>query len=303
MKCPFCKHRVNRYDGKHIYRCDRNKHIEDKKEIKYQYLSYNYPFISEKNNLFVEYSVKSKSLPDLKKEFGISYNNTLFLLEYFGLKKRSYSSSAKLISAKKYKKTCLKKYGKDNYSKLNLKKNIKPISFENREYYEIVKDIISNQKHNILKRILDRDNILKKEVKYLYKKYYRYWLDLNDEKKNELVGNNTLIETKVSDCLDKLEISYIRNFYYGKNIFDFKIDNFLLDVNSDFWKANPLIYKENDYLDFPFERIKSRVIWKKDEYKRNLVEKVGYKVIVIWESDIKNIEGNELSKYLIEKLI
>ena len=29
MKCPFCKQRINKYNGYHIYKCDKNKIYKD----------------------------------------------------------------------------------------------------------------------------------------------------------------------------------------------------------------------------------------------------------------------------------
>jgi len=117
MHCPFCKNRINRYDGRHIYRCHKNIKVGDKRDIKYEFLHYNFPVISTKNTMFDEYVVKLKSLPDIKKDYNISYKNILFLLDYHGIKKRTMKISSKQISSKKYKKTCLTKYGVDNISK------------------------------------------------------------------------------------------------------------------------------------------------------------------------------------------
>ena len=47
--------------------------------IKFEFLSYNFPVISKKNTLFNEYVVKLKSLPDIKKDYLISYKNIILL--------------------------------------------------------------------------------------------------------------------------------------------------------------------------------------------------------------------------------
>lgn len=306
MKCPFCKHKINRYDGKHIYNCASNKKFDRKADIKYQYLLYNHPFISVKNNLFVEYVVKNKSLPDIRKEYGISYNNAIFLLDLFEIKRRDMRTSSKTISVKKYKKTCLEKYGKDNFSKI--KKNIKKNNFDtiinnNKSLYEQIKDMVYSQKTDILKKALERDNILKKETSEIYKKYYAYWNNLNDEEKNKLINKGELLENKISNCLDKLNVTYMRNFTFSRMKFDFKINNnILIDVNSDFWKANPLYYRENDKMNFPFKKIVAKKIWQKDESKNRIMAERGYRVIVLWESDFKNLNDDELLSFLTKKM-
>jgi len=303
MKCPFCKHKINRYDGKHIYNCDSNKKYVNKSDIKYQYLLYNHPFISNKNNLFIEYSVKNKSLPDIKKEYGISYNNIIFLLDLFDIKRRNMSSSSKTISTKKYRKTCLEKYGKDNFSKIKKIKSPKKIDLlENENFYEEIKDLIQSQKKDILKKALERDNILKKETLDIYKKYYKYWNKLNDEEKNKLINKDILLESRISDCLDKLNITYIKNFTYGKMVFDFKFGNILIDVNSDYWKANPSFYRKNEKMSFPFKNIIAGTIWQKDKNKNDIMKNKGYKILIFWENEFQKLEDDELLRLLIEKI-
>lgn len=304
-KCPFCKNRINRYDGRHIYRCNKNMHIWNKKDVKYEYLSFNFPIISKKNILFDEYVVKNKSLPDIKKEYIISYRNILFLLDYFGIKKRTPSVSSKQISIKKYKKTCLQKYGVDNVSKLQ---SIKDEKKHKKSY--IVKDKYKFEKlynffiSNEINTINQTDIKIKKDIKKLRKEYYHYWLNLNDEQKDYMISKKSFLESRLSSCLDNLNITYIKRFMIGGKFFDFKINNsyLLIDVNSDFWHANPSIYKENDKLNFPFGKIKAKIIWNRDKYKLEISESYGYKLIYIWEQDIKDLNDFELIQYIIDKL-
>jgi len=80
------------------------------------------------------------------------------------------------------------------------------------------------------------------------------------------------------------------NFKYNKIIkgigqFDFIIDNdILLEVHGDYWHANPKIYGEGKRQ--LSERQEYKI--KRDEEKRNAVEKLGYTIYYIWEYDIKN---------------
>ena len=104
MICPFCKKFINNMNTKHIYQCDE-KPNENKKELRYLYVSYNYPEISIKDILFKKYQIDLCSLPDIEKQYGIPYSNTLFLLDYFNIKKRTHIESANLITSVKYKKT------------------------------------------------------------------------------------------------------------------------------------------------------------------------------------------------------
>lgn len=295
--CPFCKNRLNRYDGRHIYRCKKNNKIWTKDGIKFEHLSYNFPNISNKNVLFDEYVVKLKSLPDIRKDHNISYKNILFLLDYHKINKRSMKTSSKQISAKKYKKTCLSKYGVDNVSKIQNVKKVKNINMlDNKESFIKLRESISS-KINLNNEDIDINT--KRELKKLYKISYNYWLNLNDEQKDFLIDKiYSSIETKITDCLDKLNVTYTKRFIIGRKFYDIKIKNILIDVNSDYWHANPSIYKENDIMNFPLKKIKARVIWHRDLNKKLLAESYGYRVFVIWESDIKDLSDIEIVDYL-----
>ena len=169
MHCPFCKNRINRYNGHHIYHCNKNNKIWKRDDIKYEYLLFNFPIISTKNTLFNEYVIKFSSLPDIKKNFNISYKNIIFLLDYHGIKKRTIKSSSKLISSKKYKKTCLSKYGVDNVSKISSIKDKKKKKIHDYSInIEILKKLHTLFINNTLKlSISNLDSNVKKELKKL----------------------------------------------------------------------------------------------------------------------------------------
>jgi G:T-mismatch repair DNA endonuclease (very short patch repair protein) len=303
--CPFCKNRINRYDGRHIYRCKKNMKIWTKDGIKYEFLSYNFPVISTKNTLFDEYVVKLKSLPDIKKDYLISYKNIIFLLDYHGIKRRNMKASSKQISSKKYKKTCTVKYGVDNVSKLqsvkNKKKNRKIDPSKNIEDFKRLNQLFISKTLNLKNDEIDES--VQKELKKLYVSCYKYWLNLSDEQKDFLLDKiYSSIESKITNCLDKLNITYTKRFMVGRKFFDIKIKNILIDVNSDLWHANPLIYKENDSLKFPFKNVKAKTLWQRDLNKKKLAESIGYKVFYIWENDIKDMEDEQIIKYLTENI-
>lgn len=312
MKCPFCNKKLDPHDGHHIYKCKKNN-LLDKYETKFQYIKYNHEIISKKNTLYDEYSVKLKSLPDLRDEYRISYRNIIFLLDYYDIKKRTKKSSSNLISKKKYKKTCMDKYGVDNVSKLQSVKLKKKLTYKKKKFIDDLKDkkdkyewIKNESLFGKLKNLYKTDNkdIIKEEFNKITKLYHSYWNDLTDEQKNEITNLIGILETRVSVCLDKLNISYTRNFKIGKKKFDFRINNtfIIIEVNSDFWHANPSKYKDTDVLEFPFRNEKVINIWNKDFSKKLYAEKNGYKVLYIWEKDMKEMNDNDLFLFLIEKL-
>jgi G:T-mismatch repair DNA endonuclease (very short patch repair protein) len=305
MHCPFCKNRLNPRDGRHIYRCNKNMKVWTKEGIKYEFLHHNFPVISTKNTLFDEYVIKLKSLPEIRQDYNISFKNIIFLLDFHGIKKRTMKVSSRQISVKKYKKTLLAKYGVDNISKLqSIKDKKKEVIFDfypSLETLKNLKDMFISKNINLNRQ--DLDETLKKNWTKLYKKCHSYWIDLNDEQKEYLFDKvYSQIESKVTNCLDKLNVTYTRRFMVGRNFFDIKIKNILIDVNGDLWHANPKLYKANELLKFPFKKVKAKSVWEKDRSKNELAKSYNYKVFIIWENDMKDMDDNQLIEYLKENI-
>jgi len=290
--CPFCETIVG--NSPHIYFC-KKKSTNDKSEIKFLYIKRNFPNLCDK--MFLEEVYIKKSLPDIKKEFGIDFKSFIFLLDFFKVKKRSISESSKLISIEKYKKTCEEKYGVDNVSKSKIIKDKKKLTFsKNYGVDNIFKDekfkkwiLENNFAWNNLTKIQNEERCRKQKDSII-----KYWENITDEQRNKLFNykGTSSLESKVSEILNLLSVSYTTQFPISGKIFDFKINNtnILIEVNGDYWHCNPIKYKINERVKFPGGLKKVEDIWKKDSDKKNKAEKQGYKVIYIWEDDIK--KGN-----------
>lgn len=303
-ECPFCNKIVG--NDPHIYFC-KSKTIDDKDEIKFLYISKNFPLISSKDSVIENYINNLKSLPDIKREFGIDSKSFLFLLEYYNIQKRSISESSKLISVDKYKKTCKLKYGVDNVSKVtNVKESKKKTFMRNYGVDNIFRDI--EFKKWIAENNFAWNNLTEEENKLRVLKQTisikKYWNNLTDEQKYKLYDYNgtSKLETKISEVLNNLSISYTTQFHIKGKIFDFKISNtnILIEVNGDYWHCNPNKYNIDEVVKFPGEVRKVKDVWKKDNDKRERVEKIGYKVIYIWEDEIKKTK--DLSELVLSKL-
>lgn len=62
-----------------------------------------------------------------------------------------------------------------------------------------------------------------------------------------------------------------------------------VEFNGDYWHANPEKYDPNSILCFPSQKkFTAKEIWKRDYLKNSLLENIGYKVFVVWESDFNN---------------
>ena len=86
--------------------------------------------------------------------------------------------------------------------------------------------------------------------------------------------------------------------------YDMKIGNVLIEINGDYWHANPVLYESKREFKRPNGIMTSEQIWQKDEQKRNFAISKGFLVYYIWEKDFhenkeKTIElcKNYLTQY------
>ncbi len=121
----------------------------------------------------------------------------------------------------------------------------------------------------------------------------------------KVVSNyNSKLETRISKILSANLVLHKRQFWVNRKSYDFRFwnTNFLLEVQGDFWHANPQIYKPDDILNHPFKKVTASSLWRKDRKKKENAEKNGYKLIYLWETDI-NVMSDEDILYYIKKMI
>jgi G:T-mismatch repair DNA endonuclease (very short patch repair protein) len=104
-------------------------------------------------------------------------------------------------------------------------------------------------------------------------------------------------ERKVKEWFRLNNIENHYNFILNRKYqYDFRIKktNILVEVHGDYWHANPNIYNEaelNDRQKFKIEQDKKKLLY---------AEEHGYKIMYIWEQDIKNNDYSALYA-LLEK--
>lgn len=64
----------------------------------------------------------------------------------------------------------------------------------------------------------------------------------------------------------------------------------LIEINGDYWHANPLQYNANEAISYPKGIKKASDVWEQDSRKIRYAESRGFQIIVLWESQIKNQE-------------
>lgn len=103
----------------------------------------------------------------------------------------------------------------------------------------------------------------------------------------------TKIERAVKDFLDQNGIFYEEQYNIGRYFVDFKVGRLAIEVQGDFWHCNPKIYSRSGT-----ETQKKNII--NDTMKRNLLEQASFKVIYIWENDLKKRPSETLQGLLAE---
>ena len=67
---------------------------------------------------------------------------------------------------------------------------------------------------------------------------------------------------------------------------DYVLKKRIIEFNGDFWHANPKIYKMDDILSrFNKTYEIAKDIWERDAKRKEMIEALGFKVLVVWESD------------------
>jgi G:T-mismatch repair DNA endonuclease (very short patch repair protein) len=104
-------------------------------------------------------------------------------------------------------------------------------------------------------------------------------------------------EIKIESVLQEISKSYSTQFVIKNDttldnrksfIYDFLLPETktIIEVNGDFFHANPDMYNENDMIPLPSGAIKAKDIWEKDKRKIDFAIQKGYNVIVVWEHEI-----------------
>jgi hypothetical protein len=195
----------------------------------------------------------------------------------------------------KSKETLIEKYGED-YSKI-LAAKAKETYFKRTGYYhngddpKIRKKMIQGWKSTV-------SNMSIEDKREWHSKRMAAYLKPNSPGIFGGIGTNT--QSKISkDFFTKLQVLYEgeHEIQYGNNekqVLNYFVDGYIegvciIEFYGDFWHANPKIYNEKSVLNFPGKnQFTAKQIWHKDNDRlKQIVNKEGIPVIIIWESDYK----------------
>jgi len=256
------------------------------------------------SNLFELYGVEKRSLSEGSKKAVDKFEKTC--KEKYGV-----SNPSKLDSVKEKKKeTFLENYEVDNIFKADGFRDWVDQLMRDRHGKGSVPnkngnggvDFHDEETRQRLSRKMKEwwDSLSNEEWKKRSEKGKQWWKNLSDEEKEKHVEKVFSSQKYESELEDKFEENVLKKllddeqyrkqcFISGK-AFDFYVpnSNLLVEVNGDYWHANPEIYDESDIISYPGGEVVVGEIRKRDQSKINLAEKTGYNVLEVWESDIEN---------------
>ena len=337
MKCFICSKKLNNGDQKHVYYCAKiSGCILSKSELRYKHICFNVGFVFTKEYFEDKYIKCKWSLPDFKTAHKLAFRQTQFLLNYFGINQRTHNVACNLEErSNKFKNTCKEKYGVSNVSQSNLVKDKKKKTFlkhygvdniwKSPTYYEWLDKYMRDKygKGSLANRYGGKNkwwnSKTKDERSKLCKNWIagsvKHWYSLSDEQRDEIIrkrSNSVVrnftskIETRVGEALKRMGLSYHWQFWITRKSFDYRINGTrkIIEVNGDFWHANPKIYKHDDIVSYPnpVGKIPAKQIWDRDAKKKAIAEKYGYSVIAVWEDEMKGLSDENLEILLFERL-
>lgn len=331
--CPNCQKKLGRV---YHYGKQCNPTGLSKEEIKIITLKYNFPSIFSDHGKSIKdlYINKDYSVKELSDHYGLPYGKIVNFLKILDIPIKGLKESANSPRTReKYKETCKEKFGAENalsknttiYHKRNCTVKNK-YGVDNIFQLETIKDQINKtmiEKYGSLRlhnpeKQKETKSLWSEEFKQKYiQKLKDSWNEKTDEdiyrmiqkkiqtmKLNQSFDSLTKmnqIESRISDILIKLNLPFTFSFFIKKHQYDFIIQNtnILLEIQGDFWHANPKFYKENDKIKMPGKgNILVESIWKKDIKKKQYAENHGYQVLYVWENDIREMSDDQLINHL-----
>lgn len=318
MKC-FCGHNLTDAPGRHGRFCSMYKETTEAQRL--IFFSAQELELSEqqiKELIQQEYLEQEASISDLLKH-GLKRYQWIKLIEHFGFEYRGSKQAATKSRLLKIEETCLKKFGVKNASQDESIKRKKAQTFiENYGVDNIRKSDEFKERHK--QTMQDRYGKGSLPNRYGRKTewwkqfspeerqkmlapagpgYTKWWNALSQEERDIIIQQrietamkngrsySSKLEDRVAAMLDELSIKHKRQLFIGRKSYDFALPGrVLIEVQGDYWHANPTIYKAEDKFPNVGAGMTAMEIWERDAEKKRYAESKGFKVIYLWESDV-----------------
>jgi len=298
VRCKLCG---GEFDNKMFKLHIKNSHeetFESINEIDMFVLKCRYDLSDDLINEIIS-NYDGRSILSLSEQYSIPHMSIRNLFKLMDVKLKTLSETVKQNSVReKYKETCLIKHGVSNISKSNeIKKKKKETFIEN---YGV---------DNIFKTDEFKDKIDSIMLEKYGVKRISGWFSMSNEQRERQIKRIhsvriSNIESRIGKILVDIGIRYETQYPINRLTYDYLIPEIklLIEVNGDFWHANPKIYKASDILPFPKNQVVAETLWKKDKKKSKIALKNGFKLLTLWEMDINKMSDIELELHIVEQI-
>lgn len=111
------------------------------------------------------------------------------------------------------------------------------------------------------------------------------------------------LHLKIRSLLNLESLGFKSEQRFSKYCVDELCENkkIIIEINGDYIHANPVFFAPDDIITIGNNAIFAKDKWNSDLKRKESLEKLGYNVFVIWESDNLEIKRLELEKLLIER--
>ena len=280
------------------------------------------------DQIIKEYLSCETCVSSIKQKYGADLAPLLTIL---GIKRSHKEEKATARYQKSYADSCMAKFGESNPSKLKAVKDKKQNTyFEkygvkcNLQIPEVRKKAnltwnknVAKHRTSLLETLRARygvDNPAKiplAKLKNSISQKSRFAAMAYEERLNATAAARAAltampnwtskIEERVFNlCVQKFQ-NVRRHVFLFRYNFDLQIGKTLIEVNGDFWHANPAKgYKPGDEL---LKGWTVDAVWDKDAKKQRAAEEAGYKVVTLWEQDINAMSDDVIMNVITTEVL
>lgn len=299
----ICSYFINNYMNKCKYCKKENKRGHAGKCAKKQ------KFLNDnltKEFLLKEYVDNEKSSNEIAKSLDTTAQCVIKRLNKFGIPKRTIKQSTNTKRRNELRKnTNKKRYGyehnfcKSHPSRVKWEKELSQSGYDNVfQRPDVKKKILeTNLRKYGVKTCMELDWVKDKLRDTMLEKY---GVDspLKLLKKHRITKPHKKIIDYFKSINQDIKIEHTiqdKNFRCHADIL---VDtDLIIEIYGIFWHASPKKYKKNDLLNFPSKKIYAHEIWDRDKRREDKLEKLGYKMLILWEDEI-----NENMKIVEDKI-
>jgi hypothetical protein len=215
-------------------------------------------------------------------------------VETWMLRGLSEAEAKEKVNEIKFSQNIYKKFSKDEINNLILKTK-KTYYSKSKKERNIINKTRGRTKEELIKTFGENGflEISKKRGETRRNNFFRRYSKISENFFNDLQQK---FKNQLFFADNEKWIRYNKNkgFYV-----DCLYENKIIEFNGNFYHANPELYESNSIIKMSKEKIlTAKEIWKKDEFKLNKLNNLGYEVLVIWEKEIIEDKEKILKKCL-----